>query len=171
MTPQPTQNTPIAFIDRTGYVTPFNGIMDRTLDGWYIYDMTTLEKALAQMKRLEDERVRDEIGVIDVQYSVNDEQPDATGVSDDVPDFARDLFGVEKAVPFLGMGKQQPPMDLKPGEIPAIVPPPPPPPIQTTTVDHLHVATDNENLTNEEMAELAAKTLNPNQAVAAIMGL
>ena len=140
MTPQPNQQVPLAFIDRTGYVTPFNGIMDRTLDGWYIYDEITLKKALEQMRRLEEERVRDEIGIIDVQYSVNEEESESTGIGQDAPEFARDIFGVDKVVPFLGMGKQAPatdsahrqapeyvpppPMDLEPGQVPEIVPPP-----------------------------------------------
>ena len=170
MTPQPNQQVPLAFIDRTGYVTPFNGIMDRTLDGWYIYDDVTLKKALEQMRRLEEDRVRDEIGIIDVQYSVNEEDSEATGIGQDAPEFARDIFGVEKAVPFLNMGKQAPAMDLTPGQLPEIVPPPPPP-VQTTTVDHLHVTPDNENLSEDEMAEMSAKALNPNQVAAAIMGL
>lgn len=170
MTPQPNQQVPLAFIDRTGYVTPFNGIMDRTLDGWYIYDDVTLKKALEQMRRLEEDRVRDEIGIIDVQYSVNEEDSEATGIGQDAPEFARDIFGVEKAVPFLNMGKQAPAMDLVPGQVPEIIPPPPPP-VQTTTVDHLHVTPDNENLSEDEMAEMSEKALNPNQVVAAIMGL
>lgn len=170
MTPQPNQQVPLAFIDRTGYVTPFNGIMDRTLDGWYIYDDVTLKKALEQMRRLEEDRVRDEIGIIDVQYSVNEEDSEATGIGQDAPEFARDIFGVEKAVPFLNMGKQAPTMDLTPGQLPEIVPPPPPP-VQTTTVDHLHVTPDNENLSEDEMAEMSEKALNPNQVAAAIMGL
>lgn len=170
MTPQPNQQVPLAFIDRTGYVTPFNGIMDRTLDGWYIYDDVTLKKALEQMRHLEEDRVRDEIGIIDVQYSVNEEDSEATGIGQDAPEFARDIFGVEKAVPFLNMGKQAPAMDLVPGQVPEIVPPPPPP-VQTTTVDHLHVTPDNENLSEDEMAEMSEKALNPNQVAAAIMGL
>lgn len=170
MTPQPNQRVPLAFIDRTGYVTPFNGIMDRTLDGWYIYDDETLKKALEQMRRLEEDRVRDEIGIIDVQYSVNEEDSESTGIGQDAPEFARDIFGVDKAEPFLNMGKQAPAMDLEPGQIPAIVPPPPPP-VQTTTVDHLHVTPDNENLSEDEMAEMSEKALNPNQVAAAIMGL
>ena len=170
MTPQPNQQVPLAFIDRTGYVTPFNGIMDRTLDGWYIYDDVTLKKALEQMRRLEEDRVRDEIGIIDVQYSVNEEDSEATGIGQDAPEFARDIFGVEKAVPFLNMGKQAPAMDLVPGQVPEIIPPPPPP-VQTTTVDHLHVTPDNENLSEDEMAEMSGKALNPNQVAAAIMGL
>lgn len=170
MTPQPNQQVPLAFIDRTGYVTPFNGIMDRTLDGWYIYDDVTLKKALEQMRRLEEDRVRDEIGIIDVQYSVNEEDSEATGIGQDAPEFARDIFGVEKAVPFLNMGKQAPAMDLVPGQVPEIIPPPPPP-VQTTTVDHLHVTPDNENLSEDEMAEMSEKSLNPNQVAAAIMGL
>lgn len=170
MTPQPNQQVPLAFIDRTGYVTPFNGIMDRTLDGWYIYDDVILKKALEQMRRLEEDRVRDEIGIIDVQYSVNEEDSEATGIGQDAPEFARDIFGVEKAVPFLNMGKQAPAMDLTPGQLPEIVPPPPPP-VQTTTVDHLHVTPDNENLSEDEMAEMSEKALNPNQVAAAIMGL
>ena len=170
MTPQPNQQVPLAFIDRTGYVTPFNGIMDRTLDGWYIYDDVTLKKALEQMRRLEEDRVRDEIGIIDVQYSVNEEDSEATGIGQDAPEFARDIFGVEKAVPFLNMGKQAPAMDLTPGQLPEIVPPPPPP-VQTTTVDHLHVTPDNENLSEDKMAEMSEKALNPNQVAAAIMGL
>lgn len=170
MTPQPNQQVPLAFIDRTGYVTPFNGIMDRTLDGWYIYDDVTLKKALEQMRRLEEDRVRDEIGIIDVQYSVNEEDSEATGIGQDAPEFARDIFGVEKAVPFLNMGKQAPAMDLVPGQVPEIIPPPPQP-VQTTTVDHLHVTPDNENLSEDEMAEMSEKALNPNQVAAAIMGL
>lgn len=170
MTPQPNQQVPLAFIDRTGYVTPFNGIMDRTLDGWYIYDDVTLKKALEQMRRLEEDRVRDEIGIIDVQYSVNEEDSEATGIGQDASEFARDIFGVEKAVPFLNMGKQAPAMDLVPGQVPEIIPPPPPP-VQTTTVDHLHVTPDNENLSEDEMAEMSEKALNPNQVAAAIMGL
>jgi len=170
MTPQPNQQVPLAFIDRTGYVTPFNGIMDRTLDGWYIYDDVKLKKALEQMRRLEEDRVRDEIGIIDVQYSVNEEDSEATGIGQDAPEFARDIFGVEKAVPFLNMGKQAPAMDLTPGQLPEIIPPPPPP-VQTTTVDHLHVTPDNENLSEDEMAEMSEKALNPNQVAAAIMGL
>ena len=170
MTPQPNQQVPLAFIDRTGYVTPFNGIMDRTLDGWYIYDDVTLKKALEQMRRLEEDRVRDEIGIIDVQYSVNEEDSEATGIGQDAPEFARDIFGVEKAVPFLNMGKQATAMDLIPGQLPEIIPPPPPP-VQTTTVDHLHVTPDNENLSEDEMAEMSEKALNPNQVAAAIMGL
>lgn len=170
MTPQPNQQVPLAFIDRTGYVTPFNGIMDRTLDGWYIYDDVTLKKALEQMRRLEEDRVRDEIGIIDVQYSVNEEDSEATGIGQDAPEFARDIFGVEKAVSFLNMGKQAPAMDLVPGQVPEIIPPPPPP-VQTTTVDHLHVTPDNENLSEDEMAEMSEKALNPNQVAAAIMGL
>lgn len=169
MTPQSTQKTPIAFIDRTGYVTPFNGIMDRTLDGWYIYDELTLQKAVEQQQRLTDERVRDEIGIIDVQYSVNDDVTD-TQERENTPEFAKALFGVDKAVPFLNMGKQAPSMDLAPGEIPVIVPPPAPP-AQVTTVDHLHVAPDNENLTEEELEDLSERALNPNQVAAAIMGL
>lgn len=170
MTPQPNQQVPLAFIDRTGYVTPFNGIMDRTLDGWYIYDDVTLKKALEQMRRLEEDRIRDEIGIIDVQYSVNEEDSEATDIGQDAPEFARDIFGVEKAVPFLNMGKQAPAMDLVPGQVPEIIPPPPPP-VQTTTVDHLHVTPDNENLSEDEMAEMSEKALNPNQVAAAIMGL
>lgn len=170
MTPQPNQQVPLAFIDRTGYVTPFNGIMDRTLDGWYIYDDVTLKKALEQMRRLEEDRVRDEIGIIDVQYSVNEEDSEATGIGQDAPEFARDIFGVEKAVPFLNMGKQAPAMDLVPGQVPEIIPPPPPP-VQTTTVDHLHVTPNNENLSEDEMTEMSEKALNPNQVAAAIMGL
>lgn len=170
MTPQPNQQVPLAFIDRTGYVTPFNGIMDRTLDGWYIYDDVTLKKALEQMRRLEEDRVRDEIGIIDVQYSVNEEDSESTGVGQDAPKFAQDIFGIDNAVPFLNMGKQAPAMDLKTGQIPAIVPPPPPP-VQTTTVDHLHVAPDNENLSEEEIVEQSGEGLNPNQVAAAIMRL
>ena len=170
MTPQPNQQVPLAFIDRTGYVTPFNGIMDRTLDGWYIYDDVTLKKALEQMRRLEEDRVRDEIGIIDVQYSVNEEDSESTGVGQDAPKFAQDIFGIDNAVPFLNMGNQAPAMDLKTGQIPAIVPPPPPP-VQTTTVDHLHVAPDNENLSEEEIVEQSGEGLNPNQVAAAIMGL
>lgn len=170
MTPQPNQQVPLAFIDRTGYVTPFNGIMDRTLDGWYIYDDVTLKKALEQMRRLEEDRVRDEIGIIDVQYSVNEEDSESTGVGQDAPKFAQDIFGIDNAVPFLNMGNQAPAMDLKTGQIPAIVPPPPSP-VQTTTVDHLHVAPDNENLSEEEIVEQSGEGLNPNQVAAAIMGL
>lgn len=170
MTPQPNQQVPLAFIDRTGYVTPFNGIMDRTLDGWYIYDDVTLKKALEQMRRLEEDRVRDEIGIIDVQYSVNEEDSESTGVGQDAPKFAQDIFGIDNAVPFLNMGNQAPAMDLKTGQIPAIVPPPPPP-VQTTTVDHLHVAPDNENLSEEQIVEQSGEGLNPNQVAAAIMGL
>lgn len=171
MTPQPNQQVPLAFIDRTGYVTPFNGLMDRTLDGWYIYDTVTLQKALDQMRRLEEDRVRDEIGIIDVQYSVDDEDTETTGIGQEAPEFARDIFGIEKAVPFLNMGKQAPAMDLAPGELPNIVPPPPPPPVQTTTVDHLHTTPENENLSEEEMVDLSEQALNPNQVAAAIMGL
>ena len=170
MTPRPNQQVPLAFIDRTGYVTPFNGIMDRTLDGWYIYDDVTLKKALEQMRRLEEDRVRDEIGIIDVQYSVNEEDSESTGVGQDAPEFAREVFGIDKAVPFLNMGKQAPAMDLEPGQVPEIIPPPPPP-VQTTTVNHLHVAPDNENLSEEEIVELAEGEVNPNQVAAAIMGL
>ena len=170
MTPQPNQQVPLAFIDRTGYVTPFNGIMDRTLDGWYIYDDVTLKKALEQMRHLEDSRVQNEIGIIDVQYSVNDEDSESTGVGQDTPKFAQDIFGVDNAVPFLNMGNQAPAMDLKPGQVPVIVPPPPPP-VQTTTVDHLHVAPDNENLSEEELVEQAGEGVNPNRVAAAIMGL
>lgn len=170
MTPQPNQQVPLAFIDRTGYVTPFNGIMDRTLDGWYIYDDVTLKKALEQMRRLEEDRVRDEIGIIDVQYSVNEEDSESTGIGQDTPEFARDIFGVEKTAPFLNMGKQAPAMDLVPGQLPSIIPPPPPP-VQTTTVDHLHVIPNNENLSEDEMAAMSEKALNPNQVAAAIMGL
>lgn len=170
MTPQPNQQVPLAFIDRTGYVTPFNGIMDRTLDGWYIYDDVTLKKALEQMRHLEDSRVQNEIGIIDVQYSVNDEDSESTGVGQDTPKFAQDIFGVDNAVPFLNMGNQAPAMDLKPGQVPVIVPPPPPP-VQTTTVDHLHVAPDNENLSEEELVEQAGEGVNPNKVAAAIMGL
>ena len=61
-------------------------------------------------------------------------------------------------------------MDLAPGEIPVITPPPVPP-AQVTTVDHLHVAPDNENLTEEELEDLSERALNPNQVAAAIMGL
>lgn len=170
MTPQPNQQVPLAFIDRTGYVTPFNGIMDRTLDGWYIYDDVTLKKALEQMRHLEDSRVQNEIGIIDVQYSVNDEDSESAGVGQDTPKFAQDIFGIDNAVPFLNMGNQAPAMDLKPGQVPVIVPPPPPP-VQTTTVDHLHVAPDNENLSEEELVEQAGEGVNPNQVAAAIMGL
>lgn len=170
MTPQPNQQIPLAFIDRTGYVTPFNGIMDRTLDGWYIYDDVTLKKALEQMRHLEDSRVRNEIGIINVQYSVNDKDSESTGVGQDTPKFAQDIFGIDNAVPFLNMGKQAPAMDLEPGQVPVIVPPPPPP-VQTTTVDYLHVAPDNENLSEEELVEQSGEGVNPNQVAAAIMGL
>lgn len=169
MTPQPNQQVPIAFIDRTGYVAPFNGIMDRTLDGWYIYDQATLDKALAQQRRLEEDRVRNEIGIIDVQYSINEEDT-VNGTGDDTPAFIQEVLGVDKSVPFLNLGAPEPEKDLPVGQVPEIAPPPPVP-VQTATVDHLHVSPDNVNLTQEQLDEIAENALNPNQVAAAIMGL
>lgn len=155
------QKTPLAFIDKTGYVTPFNGRMDTTLSGWYIYTQDELEKALAQQRRLEENRVVNDREVIGTHFAIGDDQiEEANGgvpVNDDTPEWAKDIFGADNTVPFLQLDKGE----NKPA--PAVV-------TKTATVDDFHVARDNVDLTQEQVEELMGNATDPQDLVKQVLG-
>lgn len=166
-----TQNNrqPIAFIDKTGYVTPWNGIMDHTLSGWYIYDVDDLKKALEQQKRLDEKRVSEDLGAREIKY-YDAELKETT--EEETPNFAREIFGADNAVPFLQLDRDtisegdtpvtQVKVKTKKNANPTHV-------VKTVTVDAMHTIADNRNLTPEEMAEQASKVPTPNEILRGVM--
>ena len=159
---QQPQKTPIAFVDKTGYVTPFNGRMDTTLSGWYIYSEEDLQAVLAQQRDLENNRVVNDREVIGTHYAIDDvDIENATGetiADDDTPAWAAKIFGKENVAPYLQIGKEG-------GvEAPAAVV------TQTVTVDHLHQTSNNVDLTPEEIAELQGGAPNPAALAAQVLG-
>lgn len=155
------QRVPLAFIDKTGYVTPFNGRMDTTLSGWYIYTQEELDKALAQQRRLEEKRVVTDREVIGTHYAIDDaaiEEAQYGDVPDDsTPEWAKEVFGVDNTVPFLQLdkGENEP--------APAVV-------AKTATVDDFHVPRDNVDLTQEQIEELQGSATNPADLVKQVLG-
>lgn len=154
------QKVPLAFIDRTGYVTPFNGRIDSTLDGWYIYDEDKLNKALAQQRKLEERRVTTDRGVVTVDYAIDGaDAARESGQSveqEAAPQWAEEIFGVEEAVPYLQIGAEQ----GDKGDITATV----------VTADHMHQSQENVNLTAEEIDQLQGKARTPAEMVAQVLG-
>lgn len=165
MTPQQDRRVPLAFIDRTGYVTPFNGILDTTLDGWYIYNPDELQAALLQQRALEEKRVKQEIGIIDVQYYEKAED-DNKKPTEETPDFIKNILGKDKTVPFLQIGSSK-----TGGEVVDGVDAPVPIVVKTTTADDLHTEPDNENLTEDEIIQRSLEGLNVNQVAKTLMDL
>ena len=155
------QRVPLAFIDKTGYVTPFNGRMDTTLSGWYIYTQDELDKALAQQRRLEEQRVVTEREVIGTHFAIDDatiEEAQYGDMSDEsTPEWAKEIFGAENTVPFLQLDKGE----KKPA--PAVV-------MKEVTVDDFHVPRDNVDLTPEQIQELQGAATNPADLVKQVLG-
>lgn len=166
MTPQQNRKTPIAFIDRTGYVTPFNGILDTTLEGWYIYNENDLKAALAQQRQLEDNRVRNEIGVIDVQYYEKPDENEPNDPTSETPEFIKNVLGSSNTIPYLQLGNK-----AVGGETIDGIDQPATTIIKKVTVDDLHVDPDNENLTEEERKQQSDDGLNHNLLVNQVMNL
>lgn len=142
---------PIAFVDKTGYVTPFNGRIDETLSGWYIYDQRELDMLLVQQRRLEDQRLVTERGVIDVRYAVTDTEMVSVKENgeDDTPDWAKQILGVENAAPYLQLANS----DNAPE--PKVIP--------TAKVDNFVEEATNVNLTLDEIAELGERNVTAEQ--------
>lgn len=155
------QRVPLAFIDKTGYVTPFNGRMDTTLSGWYIYTQDELDKALAQQRRLEDNRVVSEREVIGTHFAIDDSTIEEAQYGDmpdeGTPEWAKDIFGAENTVPFLQLDKGE----NKPA--PAVV-------MKEAAVDDFHVPRDNVDLTPEQIQELQGAATNPADLVKQVLG-
>lgn len=142
---------PIAFVDKTGYVTPFNGRIDETLSGWYIYDKRELDMLLVQQRKLEEQRMVTERGVIDVKYAITD--VDIKSVKEDTdeetPDWAKQILGVENAAPYLQLANS----DNAPK--PKVIP--------TAKVDNFVEEATNVNLTLDEIAELGERNVTAEQ--------
>ena len=155
------QRVPLAFIDKTGYVTPFNGRMDTTLSGWYIYTQDELDKALAQQRRLEEQRVVTEREVIGTHFAIDDAMIEEAQYGDmpdeSTPEWAKEIFGAENTVPFLQLDKGE----KKPA--PAVV-------MKEVTVDDFHVPRDNVDLTPEQIQELQGAATNPADLVKQVLG-
>lgn len=152
------QKVPCGFVDRTGYVTPFNGRIDSTLDGWYIYDEDKLEKALAQQRKLEERRVTTDRGVVTVDYAIDGaeaarESGQAPG-EEVTPDWAEEIFGAEETVPYLMLDQGSKP------DIQATV----------VTADNMHQPQENVNLTAEEIEQLQGGARTPAEMVAQVLG-
>lgn len=157
--PTQSQRVPLAFIDKTGYVTPFNGRMDTTLAGWYLYTPEEVDAALAQQRKLEQNRITTEREVIGTHYAIDDVEVEQSGyeqTEDDTPDWAKEMFGLENTAPFLQIGT--------PENAPA--------PITTpkVTVDHLHQKQTGVDLTPEQIAELQGKAEDPAALVQKVFG-
>lgn len=155
------QRVPLAFVDKTGYVTPFNGRMDTTLSGWYIYTQDELDKALAQQRRLEEQRVVTEREVIGTHFAIDDATIEEAQYGDmpdeSTPEWAKEIFGAENTVPFLQLDKKE----NKPA--PAVV-------MKEVTVDDFHVPRDNVDLTPEQIQELQGAATNPADLVKQVLG-
>lgn len=155
------QRVPLAFIDKTGYVTPFNGRMDTTLSGWYIYTQDELDKALSQQRRLEEQRVVTEREVIGTHFAIDDATIEEAQYGDmpdeSTPEWAKEIFGAENTVPFLQLDKKE----HKPA--PAVV-------MKEVTVDDFHVPRDNVDLTPEQIQELQGAATNPADLVKQVLG-
>ena len=155
------QRVPLAFIDKTGYVTPFNGRMDTTLSGWYIYTQDELDKALAQQRRLEEQRVVTEREVIGTHFAIDDATIEEAQYGDmpdeSTPEWAKEIFGAEHTVPFVQLDKGE----KKPA--PAVV-------MKEVTVDDFHVPRDNVDLTPEQIQELQGAATNPADLVKQVLG-
>lgn len=154
------QTVPLAFIDRTGYVTPFNGRIDSTLDGWYIYDEDKLNKAIAQQRKLEERRITTDRGVITVDYAIDGAdaaRESGQSVEESAnPQWAEELFGVDEAVPYLQLANK----NVEVHGITATV----------VTADNMHQPQDNVNLTAEEIEQLQGGARTPAEMVAQVLG-
>lgn len=158
---KPTQakRVPLAFIDKTGFVTPFNGRLDTTLSGWYLYTQEEVDAALAQQRTLEQNRITTERGVVDTHYAIDDVEVEQSGyeqTEDDTPDWAQKMFGLENTAPYLQLSKPENAPD----------------PIKTdvVTVDHLHQKPSGVDLTPEQIAELQGTATNPTDIVKQVFG-
>lgn len=142
---------PIAFVDKTGYVTPFNGRIDETLSGWYIYDKRELDMLLVQQRKLEEQRMVTERGVIDVKYAITD--VDIKSVKEDTdeetPDWAKQILGVENTAPYLQLANSSS------TPVKTVIP--------TAKVDNFIEPATNVDLTAEEIAALGETGATPKQ--------
>lgn len=150
---------PLAFVDKTGYVTPFNGRIDETLSGWYIYDQKEVDMLLQQQRRLEEQRMVTDRGVIDVRYALSDNEIHEltdTDNEDDTPMWAKDILGLENTAPYLQLASSAnaPPTTV----------------IPTATVDHFVESRDNVDLTNEQIAALGEAHMTPKEMLATTFG-
>lgn len=140
------QRVPLAFIDKTGYVTPFNGKLDTTLSGWYLYTKQEVEAALAQQRSLEANRVINEREVVGIHYAIDDVEVENSQVEqteDDTPEWAKKMFGLENTAPYLQLGnKEQAPQPVVATEV---------------TADNMHNSDRNVDLSAEQIAELQGK--------------
>lgn len=152
---------PLAFVDKTGYVTPFNGRIDETLSGWYIYDQKEVDMLLQQQRRLEEQRMVTDRGVIDVRYALSDNEiHELTELDndddDDTPIWAKDILGLENTAPYLQLAN---PANAPPTTV-----------IPTATVDHFVESRDNVDLTNEQIAALGDEHMTPKEMLAKTFG-
>lgn len=157
------QQTPVAFIDKTGYVTPFNGRMDTTLSGWYIYSIEDLKKALEQQRRLEEDRATNEREVVDTHYAIDDVEVDkANGgvqTEDDTPVWAKEMFGADNVVPFLQLENEQKTTRKAKSKKAKVV-----------TADNMHQPPINVDLTPEQIDELQNTARTPADMVQQVLG-
>lgn len=157
--PTQMQRVPLAFIDKTGYVTPFNGIYDTTLSGWYLYTEEEVEAARAQQRQLENQRITTERGVVQKHYAIDDvevENSQYEQTEDDTPGWAKSMFGLENTAPYLQLAKG----DNAP---PAVK-------VPTVTVDAMHTPATNVDLTPEQIAELQGEAADPVSLVQQVFG-
>lgn len=157
--PTQVQRTPLAFIDKTGFVTPFNGRMDTTLSGWYLYTEEEVQAALNQQRQLENNRIVHEREVIGTHYAIDDvevENAQLEQTEDDTPEWAKQMFGLENTAPYLQLGKTE-------NAPPQVVTP-------TVTADVMHQTQTNVDLTPEEIAELQGQATDPVSLMKQVMG-
>lgn len=103
------QRIPLAFVDKTGFVTPFNGRIDMTLAGWYLYTKEDVDLAKQQQARLENERVTGGLNVSVTQYSISDVEAESVSgrnqLGDDTPEWIYNVLPKDNTAPFLQIGK------------------------------------------------------------------
>lgn len=143
------QQVPIAFVDKTGYVTPFNGRIDETLSGWYIYDQRELNMLLVQQRKLEEQRMVTDRGVIDVKYAITDVDIKSVEqqAEDDTPEWAKQILGVENTAPYLQLAYS----DNTP--VQQVIP--------SVKADNFVETVTNVDLTPEEIAALGESNVTP----------
>lgn len=150
---------PLAFVDKTGFVTPFNGRIDRTLSGWYIYDQAQLDAALDQQRRLEQARVGSSKEVVVVDYSISAVEAEAAsggqaGAQSENPEWATQLLGVKESIPFLNI---QPDVVVKPATV-------------VSGPGDLHQDVSGVNLTPEQTTALQETERDPQSMLRHVMG-
>lgn len=157
------QRIPLAFVDKTGFVTPFNGRIDMTLAGWYLYTKEDVDRAKQQQARLENERVTGGLNVSVTQYSISNAEAESVSgrklPGDDTPEWIYQVLPQEDTAPFLQIGK-----DGQTGTPEQVV-------VKPMTGEQFHdPSKTGHNLTPDQISELVEGQQSAASLVAAALG-